>query len=117
MAKEGRSIGDAIAAQGTGLRFDGHKGVCDIIQMRLGVNPAWDGQANELKAGIDDLTCFGVGLRKHDGADLDRADAALKVKGSRQGLPGEVGLGNVRQEGASIHVNGMPARGFDDGHA
>ena len=56
-------------------------------------------------------------MGEHDRPDLHGADTALQVEGCRQGLAGELGLGDMSQKVAGIQVDGMPAGRLNDGNA
>ena len=54
---------------------------------------------------------------EHQRANLDRADAAFQVQLRRQRHAGKLVQRNVRQEGARVDIDGVPAGRLHDGHA
>ncbi len=49
--------------------------------------------------------------------DFDGADASLQIQRAGNGLAGKLGLGDVRQERPRINIDGVAARGRQDGDA
>ncbi len=88
-----------------------------VIEMRGGVDPARDSQANQLQAGVDHFPRLRIRVGEHDRADLHGADAALQVERRGECLAGEFGLRNMGQQAACIQVDGVTAGRFQDGDA
>ena len=72
MAQQLWGISESITFQGFPARVNLFYNLHQVIQVALGVNPAWDGQPNQLEFWIDHLSANGIGMSEHYRADLDR---------------------------------------------
>src|SRR5918996_2275177 len=102
-----RLLHDAHSTEIPGALRDPADDLDDVVDVRLGVDPARDGQADELhwcgRLGP-------VGMEpEHDRADLAAADAALTVEGAGQGLARVLEWRDVREQGGGVQVDRVPA--------
>ena len=79
-----------------------------VVDVALGVDAAGNRQAHEVHLGRGS---------EHQGADLDRADAAFEIEFIGEGNGGKVIGRNVRQKGSRVNVDGVAARRLYDRHA
>ena len=83
---------------------EGFANVADVV---VGIDPAGDGQADQLHGRRR--------IGKHNGAYLHGPDAELPEEGDDQGLPRELLPRDMGQKTGGIHIDGVASDGFDDG--
>ena len=83
--------------------------------MRLGVDPAGDGQPRQLQGRIAVVAGFRIATGA-DIAPLHRAHAGVEVELGGQHLGGKVILGNVGVETFGVEEDGVTAYRLDNGN-
>ena len=79
-----------------------------VIDVALGVNAARNGQPHQVHL---------APRRKHQRANLHRANSAFQIQLRSQRHAGKLLQRNVRQESARIQIDGVAARRLHDRHA
>ena len=108
MPEEWGFVGEAHASDRFALAINLKNHFDQIVDVALGIDAAGHGEANEIHL---------RGSGEHEGADFDGADPAFEVKLGGKGDAGELLDWDVRQEGASINIDGVAAGRLDDGNS
>lgn len=116
VAEEGRLVGELESTDVGGPRLDRRKAGHHVVQVRVRVDPAWQGQAQELEG-------RGLLLLRHrvaaeqERADLHATHAALQVQLAGQRVGGEGGGRDVGQQLARVDEDRVASGGGLDGDA
>jgi len=77
-----------------------------IIDVALGIYATWHSQTDEIHLG---------GSCEHECSDFNGTDSAFEVEFSGEGDAGELIGWDVREEGASVYIDGVATGRLDDG--
>lgn len=108
MAQDRRFPSDAISVERIGPGFDVCQYIHNIIEMRLCVNTARNGQAAELEGGFQLFSGDGI-IPRHEGTDVTGADTPFQIQFQCQCLCREQVIGNVRLQGLRVKEHRMSA--------
>lgn len=114
MSKEAGLFGDPHAAHGFRVLFQFAQHFRHVVEMALGIDAAWKGEAYEFH-GVIGFGAIIQAFAEHDASDFDAANTSLEIQGVAQAPGGVLLFGQMGKEVFGIQVHRVAAGGLNDG--